>query len=215
MHLSISSPRLTRAAKQALARGLTAAVREATGWAEPPVVHLSEHPYDNVVVEGQLLSDAYEACRARPFYYATEPAPNERIRVASGAPWEPIVGYSRAVRAGQLVVVTGTTATSAEGHVGDGDAYVQTIQALRNVEAALLAAGGRLADVVRTRLFVRDIARDWQAVGRAHAELLGDVRPATSMLEVSRLIADWMLVEVEADAVVGSSAEARDVSVER
>jgi enamine deaminase RidA (YjgF/YER057c/UK114 family) len=122
--------------------------------------------------------------------------------VSSGTPWEEAVGYSRAVRVGAQVWVTGTTATTADGHVGDGDAYAQTVQAIRNIEAALAKCGAALSDVVRTRLYVRDIARDGPEVGRAHAELLGAVRPATTMVEVSRLIADWMLVEVEADAIV-------------
>jgi enamine deaminase RidA (YjgF/YER057c/UK114 family) len=131
----------------------------------------------------------------------------ERIRISSGAPWEAIVGYSRLVRVGAHVYVTGTTATLPEGgHTGDGDAYAQTIQALRNIERALAKVGATLADVVRTRLFVTDIRGDWQAVGRAHSELLGTVRPATTMVEVSRLIDDWMLIEVEADAVIASAA---------
>ena len=127
----------------------------------------------------------------------------ERIRIASGAKWEEIVGYSRLVRVGDLLFVTGTTAFLPEGgFVGQDDAYAQACQALRNIERALTQAGAGLRDVVRTRLFVTDIRRDWQAVGRAHAEFLGAVRPATSMVEVRRLIEDWMLVEIEADAVV-------------
>src|SRR5262245_36125994 len=124
-----------------------------------------------------------------------------RVRISSGAPWESIVGYSRLVRAGDHIYVTGTTATLPEGgYAGDGNAYAQAIQTLRNIERALSQVGAGLEDIVRTRIYVRDIRRDWQAVGRAHAELLGHVRPATSMLEVSRLIEDWMLVEIEADA---------------
>lgn len=130
-----------------------------------------------------------------------------RTRISTGTPWEPLVGYSRAVRDGRQVFVTGTTATLPQGgHAGDGDAYVQARQALANIGAALERAGSSLRDVVRTRIFVTDIARDWPAVGRAHAEALGDVRPATTMVQVARLIEDWMLVEIEADALVGEPA---------
>lgn len=126
-----------------------------------------------------------------------------RTNVSSGAKWESIVGYSRLVRVGDHIYVTGTTATlQGGGHVGDGDAYAQACQALRNIEWALGQVGARLEHVVRTRLYVTDIRRDWQAVGRAHAEFLGSVMPATSMVEVARLIDDWMLVEIEADALV-------------
>jgi enamine deaminase RidA (YjgF/YER057c/UK114 family) len=126
----------------------------------------------------------------------------KRIRVSSGTKWEDVVGYSRLVRAGNHIAVTGTTATLAGGgHVGDGDAYAQAMQIGRNIEWALGQAGATLAHVVRTRIFVTDIRRDWEAVGRAHRELFGAVRPATTMVEVSRLIDDWMLVEIEADAI--------------
>ena len=126
----------------------------------------------------------------------------KRASYSTGTPWEPIVGYSRAVRVGSTIHVSGTTATDASGAVvGLGDPYAQTAQAIRNVEAALKALGADLTAVVRTRIYVTNIDH-WEAIGQAHGEFFGAVRPATSMVEVSRLIDPAMLVEIEADAVL-------------